>query len=120
MSAALLVQCPSCEQQFAVRIEAIDPALKGPGARDQGAGTAAPAPRAARPAAVAKGTVIEVEWKEDVGWELNCPNHGWSAAKEWPQSPRGPANIQCQDKSSGTWCTVRVPLAEAKRLANVR
>ena len=117
MTAGLLVQCPSCEQQFAVRIDPIDPALKGQGARGQGTG---PAASSSRPAAASSPRSLEVAWREDTGWELNCPTHEWTTAREWPQSAKGPACIQCQGKTNGTWCTVRVPLAEAQRLAGVR
>jgi hypothetical protein len=120
MSAALLVECPGCGHEFAVRVQPLG------GRSDDGQATAT---TSSVPRATARGTAdepptrqlddVQVSYTEGTGWEVRCIQHGWHAAREFPASNEAGAVIKCTGNSNGKWCELRVPLELARRRAGV-
>lgn len=53
-------------------------------------------------------------------WRLECPSHGWHAARAWAAKGEMPAVVKCTgSRADGSYCDVRVPLAVAKRRAGM-
>lgn len=112
MSGGLLIGCPSCGQEFAVRVERLGGGRAEP--REQRAEHRPPAQRPP-----ASGPQLEVSYSVENGWELDCPQHGWHAAREFPASGRDGAVIKCTGKTNGRWCDVRVPIELARQRAGI-
>jgi len=116
MSAGLLIACPSCGAEFALRVEPSLPAE--PPTRDQReAARQQPAASSQQPGL---GDGIQVNRTQEGGWEIECPNHGWHRAREFAGSGRDGPVVKCVAKGdTGQWCTVRVPLELARRRAGI-
>jgi hypothetical protein len=119
MSAALLVECRGCGHEFAVRVQ---PLGQQPTANSQTHAASEPRAQASGQGAGSSGQgerAIDVEYSDDDGWQVNCPKHGWHAAREFPASNEAGAVIKCTGKTAGKWCELRVPLELARRRAGV-
>lgn len=114
MSGGLLIGCPNCGQEFAVRVER----LGGRGAAREPRTEPRPVTGLAAPGNQPRAE-LQVAWSDANGWELECPAHGWHAAREFPASGRDGAVIKCTGKTNGRWCDVRVPLDLARRRAGL-